>query len=412
MNIKYIYLEYILNFNELKIMSSNYFGLAGNGQIIWYFDNELDLKSKIIKGKIQRARFGHQRISFFPLWLSNIYDLYLKRRKEHSASHAFVVLDILIDNDLPEYETSFSHDDKYEEHKIVCIFIDYNGSIHIREDIKIDDGRVYYLDRDVDNVPFQKILDNFYQGFPKYHHRFHNCKHFAERISSILYDNNPYTTMYLRFLHRNQSFTYPNKLLILNTCTNNINISRNNNSNNNININASNDINKLLFFNIDNNNNTNKDISGNNNNNDINKLLIFDVDNDDIDNNNNINKLLILNINDDVNTNHNMNIDNVDINKLLILNINSDNIRNNNYNNNSYNNIDNMNNNTIDINNNGIDNNDNKNTDNINSSDNKNIGNNEIGNKNNKNVDNMNNNDINNDINNKNIDNSGNNNIK
>lgn len=167
-------------------MSNSYFGLVGKGQIIWYFDNNLILKDKIIKSRIIRARFGHMPISFVPYWMIKLYDNHLKNKKEHTASHAFVVLDVICDD------------------IIISIYIDYNGSVHIREDLCINDKRIYYLDRDVDNVPFQILLDNLYKGFPEYNHRIHNCKHFMERICDILFQN-LFTLTYLKLLHNNKT---------------------------------------------------------------------------------------------------------------------------------------------------------------------------------------------------------------
>jgi hypothetical protein len=174
-------------------MSSNYFGLAGNGEIIWYFDNDIWLKHEIIHGIIQRVQFGHRPLWILPLWMSEIYDLYLKRKKSHSASHAFIVLDILISND-----------------RTVSIYMDYDGSVHIREDLMNKDGRIYYLDKDINNIPFRKLMENLYTGFQDYHHRLHNCKHFIERMSTVLCPENPFTTIYLKILHRNQSLRLKN----------------------------------------------------------------------------------------------------------------------------------------------------------------------------------------------------------
>lgn len=172
-------------------MSSNYFGLAGNGSIIWYFNNQHNIKQNIKQGHIMHVKFGHRPLLGLPLSLVHFYEKYIKSRDDHSASHSFVILDIL---------TPLKN--------IISVYLDFDGSVNIRENINTDDNRIYYLDRIIDNIPFVDIMNELYKGIPKYHHKFYNCKHFMERIGKVVFDYNQYMMQYLIILHKNKSIIF------------------------------------------------------------------------------------------------------------------------------------------------------------------------------------------------------------
>jgi hypothetical protein len=165
-------------------MSSNYFGLAGIGEIIWYFKDNLELKYKIIDGSINRIQFGYRPLLVLPTWLTIFYSTYLKTKHDYAPTHAFVILEV---------ETS---------DQLVQVFMDFDGSVNIREDLVENDGREYYLDRWVNSLPFTTLLEEIYKGLPPYHHRFNNCKHFTERLASIFFDDNSYTKEYINYFQK------------------------------------------------------------------------------------------------------------------------------------------------------------------------------------------------------------------
>jgi len=227
----------------IRVSSFNYFGLVGKKEIVWIdIDDGVECggctgctgsggdninegegiqdkksplsvngdngvktvcKQDIINGRITYAMFAHRQLTVLPQFITNLYNHYVKGSGDHSASHAFVILSIAMDNVKTDNVNMVNQEQEQTVVKTCQLCIDFDGSLNVRLIDDIPSDWKPTVRGHVDNLNFGDFLNKVNEvGLPDYDHSTSNCKHFMELLSKILFGEDIDRQKYLSLIHR------------------------------------------------------------------------------------------------------------------------------------------------------------------------------------------------------------------